>query len=70
MYKSKVDALVDSGIITAQDSKTITKAVKLLNYPHWSHLNGATIRKLLLVLKGNVCGMSPKDLITVHKVTC
>lgn len=69
VYKSKADALVDCGIITAQDSKVVTKAVTFLNYPHWSHLNGATIRKLLLVLKGNICGMSPKDLISVHKVT-
>lgn len=67
-YKSKADDLVGSGIITTQDSKVITKAVKFLNFPHWSHQNGPTIRKLLLVLKGNICAMSPKDLITIHKV--
>jgi hypothetical protein len=68
-YKSKADSLVESGIITAQDSKVITKAVRFLNYPHWSHENGTSIQKLLLVLKGNICGISPKELITVHKVT-
>ncbi|PNF15316.1 hypothetical protein B7P43_G00958 [Cryptotermes secundus] len=67
-YKSKVDDLVGNGIITAQDSKAITKAVRFLNLPQWSHQNDPTIRKLLLVLKGNICGVSPTDLITIHKV--
>ncbi|XP_021937564.1 FAST kinase domain-containing protein 1, mitochondrial isoform X2 [Zootermopsis nevadensis] len=67
-YKSKADSLVERGIITAQDSKVITKAVRFLNYPQWSDQNGASTQRLLLVLKGSICGISPKDLVALHKV--
>lgn len=67
-YKSKIDDLVGSGIITGKDSKAIAQAVRFLNFPQWAHQNDPTIRKLLLVLKGNICGVSPKDLLTIHKV--
>ncbi|KAJ4446649.1 hypothetical protein ANN_13346 [Periplaneta americana] len=68
IYKRKAEELADKGKITAHDARVISKAVRFLNYPHWSYYNGATIRKLLLIMKGNVSSVAPKDLISLHKI--
>ncbi|PSN37677.1 hypothetical protein C0J52_05617 [Blattella germanica] len=64
-YKNKAETLVDEGIITAEDARLIAKIIRFLNYPHWSHNNCSTIRKLMLILKGNVfqSQLEPADIM-------
>lgn len=67
-YKEKAVELIDDKKMTSANIRAIVKAINFLNYPHWSQMNVDTIRRLILVLKGQIHKMEIRDLVYLNKV--